>query len=181
MTGRRADLLRLLTAYRPDDDREERNRLDVLDLVAAAHDPFDRYSYSPGHVTASGWVVHPDGDRVLLIHHAKLGIWVQPGGHVDPEDVDLVAAARREIAEETGLTELEAVGGIVDVDVHPFPARGDQPDHRHFDVRFAFVSRTADLDHNDEAHDARWVGLDDLDALGVDESVMRPARKLLSS
>lgn len=180
MSDRRAELLRLLTAYRAVDAEEETNRLAVLDLVAAAHDPFDRYSYSPGHVTASGWVIHPDGDRVLLIHHAKLDIWVQPGGHVDPGDEDLVLAARREIAEETGLTDLEPVGGIVDVDVHPFPARGDQPDHRHFDVRFAFVSRTADLEHNDEAHDARWVGLDDLADLGVDRSVVRPAEKLLA-
>jgi 8-oxo-dGTP pyrophosphatase MutT (NUDIX family) len=176
---RRADLLRLLTGYRAGDEAEERSRLAVLDLVAAAHDPFDRRSYAPGHVTASGWVIHPEGDRILLIHHAKLDIWVQPGGHVDPDDDDLVAAARREIAEETGLTDLEPVGGIVDVDVHAFPARGEQPDHHHFDVRYAFVSRTAELDHNDEVHDARWVGLDDLAGLGVDESVVRPARKLL--
>lgn len=179
MTDRRADLLRLLAAYTPGDPDEEQHRLAILDLAAAAHDPFDRYSYHPGHVTASGWVIHPDGDRVLLIHHAKLGLWVQPGGHVDPSDPDLMAAARREIAEETGLTDLEPVGGIVDLDVHPFPATGDQLDHRHFDVRFAFVSRTADLTHNDEAHDARWVGVDDLADLDVDESVIRPARKLL--
>jgi 8-oxo-dGTP pyrophosphatase MutT (NUDIX family) len=179
MSDRRGDVIRLLTAYRPADPDEQRHRSACLELLAAAPDPFDRYAYHPGHVTASGWVVHPAGDRVLLIHHAKLGIWVQPGGHVDPTDVDLVAAARREIEEETGLVDLHLVEGILDIDIHDFPARGDQPDHEHYDVRFGFVASTARLDPNDEAHDARWVTLEGLGELGVDRSVTRPARKLI--
>lgn len=180
MSDRRRDLLALLTAYQPVDPDERAYRLEVLDLVAAAHDPFDRYSYAPGHVTASGFVVHPDGQRVLLIHHAKIGAWLQPGGHVDPADADVVAAARREIAEETGLTDLVPVDGIADIDVHVFPEHGDQPTHRHFDVRFAFVARSVDVDHNAEVHDARWVTLADLPGLGVDRSVSRPVHRLLS-
>lgn len=178
MSDRRGQLLALLAAYDPVDADERTYRLEMLDL-AAAHDPFDRHSYVPGHFTASGFVVHPAGDRVLLIHHAKIGKWLQPGGHVDPTDEDLVAGARREIEEETGVADLEEVGGIVDVDVHVFPAHGDQPEHRHYDIRFAFVARDDTLDHNDEAHDARWVTVEGLAALGVDRSVLRPVAKLL--
>lgn len=180
MTDRRADLLGLLTAYTPADPDEQRYRLEMLDLAAAAHDPFDRHSYRPGHFTASGFVVHPDGDRLLLIHHAKIDAWLQPGGHIDPTDLDSMAGAVREIAEETGLTDLVPVSaGLVDVDVHVFPERGDQPEHRHFDVRFAFVATSAELDPNHEAYDARWVGLDDLSELDADRSLTRPFEKLL--
>lgn len=177
---RRAGLLALLTAYQPTEPDEQAYRIEMLDLAAAAFDPFDRTSYMPGHFTASGFVLHPDGDRILLIHHAKIGAWLQPGGHVDPDDLDPMAGARREIAEETGLTDLVAVTDhIVDVDIHGFPARGDQPEHRHFDVRFAFVAATADLDPNHEVHDARWVRGDELADLGADRSLTRPFQKLL--
>lgn len=180
MTDRRAELLGLLTGYLPTDEDEKEYRLQMLDLAAAALDPFDRQSYTPGHFTASGFVLHPDGDRILLIHHAKIGAWLQPGGHIDPDDPHPLAAASREIAEETGLTGLVPVtGSIIDVDVHVFPARGDQPEHRHFDVRFAFVATSADLDHNHEAHDARWVRLDQLSEFDADLSLTRPFGKLL--
>ena len=80
-------------APEPDDADEQRYRLEMLDLAAVAHDPFDRLQYEPGHFTASGFVIHPAGDRVLLIHHAKIGAWLQPGGHIDPGDLSPLAAS----------------------------------------------------------------------------------------
>ncbi|MEE8498019.1 MAG: NUDIX hydrolase [Acidimicrobiia bacterium] len=178
----RSDLLRLLAAYQPTDKDEQRYRLEMLDLAAVAHDPFDRFQYEPGHFTASGFVIHPAGDRVLLIHHAKIGAWLQPGGHIDPGDPSPLAAATREIAEETGVAALTPVTeAIADIDIHFFPGRGDQPEHRHFDIRFAFVATRADLASNHEVLEARWVGLDEIGGLNPDRSVMRPVAKLLGS
>ena len=107
-------------------------------------------------------------------------MWIQPGGHIDPGDPDPVAAARREIAEETGLGELDRIGSdLLDVDVHGYPARpGGDPAHEHFDLRFGFVARSPRLDRNQEVRDARWVAPAQLAGLGVDESVLRPAGKL---
>jgi len=176
----RAELIALLSAYDPPDDGERAYRARMLDLAAVAHDPFRRTDYDPGHFTSSGFVVHPGGDRILLIHHARLGIWVQPGGHVDPSDPTMLEAARREIVEETGLTALTpVVDGLVDVDIHQFGSSGDQPDHLHFDVRFGFVSGSDDVRPNTEVLETAWVGLDGLASLGVDGSVLRPAAKLL--
>jgi 8-oxo-dGTP pyrophosphatase MutT (NUDIX family) len=176
----RADLIALLTAYDPSDPEEQVYRARMLDFAAAAHDPFRRTDYDPGHFTASGFVVHPDGGRILLVHHARLGIWVQPGGHVDPDDPSVLEAARREIVEETGLAALTpVVDGLVDIDIHEFGASGDQPDHLHFDVRFAFVAAHDDLRPNTEVVEAVWVRLGDLAGLGVDRSVTRPTAKLL--
>lgn len=174
----RSELIRLLTEYEPVDPDERRYRLEMLDLAAVSHDPFDRRHYAPGHFTASGFVVHPDGERVLLIHHAKIGTWLQPGGHIDPDDASIIGAARREIAEETGVVAVAPVSHeIFDIDVHVFPQRADQPEHRHFDIRFAFVAASAALEGNSEVLDARWMSLSEIGRL--DRSVTRPVRKVL--
>ncbi len=178
----RTELIDLLTAYDPVDEAEQRYRLAMLDVAAASHDPFDRHDYRPGHFTASAFVLHPDGGRILLIHHAKLGIWVQPGGHVDPGDDSIIGAAAREVAEETGVTELEPViSGLIDVDIHEFAGHGDQPRHLHHDLRFAFVAGDEALAPTSEVGEAVWATPETLEGLGVDVSVTRPVGKLLQS
>jgi 8-oxo-dGTP pyrophosphatase MutT (NUDIX family) len=176
----RADLIGLLTAYDPSDADEVGYRLRMLDLAAVAYDPFSRHEYAPGHFTASGFVLHPVGDRILLVHHGRLGIWVQPGGHVDPGDDTLLGAAMREIEEETGLADLHPVArGLFDIDIHVFPENADQPRHLHFDLRFGFVGGHDRVSARDGTVDARWVSRSDLPALGVDRSVIRPAVRAL--
>ncbi len=56
------------------------------------------------HYTASA-VILDDEDRVLLVHHNKIGLWLYPGGHIDPNE-DPAQAALREVAEETGIRAL---------------------------------------------------------------------------
>lgn len=53
------------------------------------------------HFTASANVLH-DHERVLLVQHNKLKQWLQPGGHIDPNE-DPAQAAQREALEETGI------------------------------------------------------------------------------
>lgn len=133
-----------------------------------------------GHFTASAWVLHPDGMRALLIHHKGLGKWFQPGGHVEATDANLEAAARREVAEECGLTALEWVGnGIFDLDIHLIPAKGDMPEHPHYDVRFCYRAATAAVrGQATEIHDWEWVPLLDLLAPNVSQSLRRMAQKI---
>ncbi len=137
-------------------------------------DPFSRSQFAPGHFTASGFVLPPERDAFLLVWHRKIGAWLQPGGHIEPGDADPVAAARREVAEETGLGRLHLAGdGLFDVDVHPFPARGSDPAHEHFDLRFLFVASSRAVGGG--SHEARWVLLGEI---AGDESLLRPAAKL---
>lgn len=72
--------------------------------VAASANPsaLDR-SGVPAHFTASALPIVPDGSRVCLVLHRRIQRWVQPGGHFEPEDVSVAAAAARELVEETGL------------------------------------------------------------------------------
>lgn len=167
-----------LESYLPADAREAGFRQRMLELLTLPA-PTSRRQFQPGHLTASAFVLSPARDAVLLIFHKKLGIWVQPGGHIEPGDASLLEAARREVSEEVGL-ELGAEGSasIFDLDIHPIPMRKDEPAHEHFDVRYCFQSPTRAFVSSDEVADARWAPLAELQQLTTDESVLRAARKL---
>ncbi len=127
-----------------------------------------------GHLTASAWIVDPARTQALLTHHRKLDRWLQLGGHVDGE-ADLLAAAQREAFEESGLTSLRVVSSAVfDVDRHRIPARGLEPAHWHYDVRFLLEADAGEsLAVSDESHALAWVPLE----LDPDASLVRMLRK----
>jgi len=105
-----------------------------LQFLASAPEVFER-THAPGHFTGSAWLVSADGERVLLTHHRKLGRWLQLGGHADG-DRDLARVALREAEEESGLRDLIVEQDIFDLDRHLIPARGNEPAHWHYDVRY---------------------------------------------
>lgn len=168
-----------LGAYQASEASEGAFRDRMLGLLDSSA-PSSRLQFQPGHLTASAFVLAPEGDAVLLILHKKLQIWVQPGGHIEPSDVSLEAAARREVSEEVGLPLLEPVSAapIFDVDIHLIPARKDEPAHEHFDVRFCFRATTRAFVASDEVTEATWADLARIEQLTSDLSVLRAARKL---
>ncbi len=154
----------------------------IAEFVRAYDAPWRR-STLRGHLTASAWIVDESRQHALLLHHKKLDGWFQPGGHIDDDDVDILAAAFREAFEETGLTDLAVIANkagshIFDVDVHKIPERGDEPTHFHYDIRFCFVAkRGAAFSRSvDEANDLRWFSLRALaEDATIDTSVRRMA------
>lgn len=146
-------------------------------LLDHADDVTDPAHYLPGHITASAFALHPDGNSLLLIHHEKLDRWLQPGGHVEPGDQSLEDAARRELAEETGVVEVVCLG-LLDLDVHVIPERGDIPRHAHYDVRFAFRCASTDIEALGGVHQSAWAPLTQLDRYDTDDSVRRAGAKL---
>jgi len=138
---------------------------------------FERGNFQPGHVTGSAWLVDDSGEHVLLTHHRKLDAWLQLGGHSDG-DPDTAAVARREAEEESGLAVELIWRDILDVDVHEIPARKSDPAHFHFDVRFAFVSRSGrNYVVSHESHDLAWVPVQRLRQFTTETSILRMARK----
>lgn len=146
--------------------------------LARFPEPTDRNRFDPGHFTASGFVVSPDGSSLLLVHHRRIGRWLQPGGHIDPGDASPIEAAGREVVEETGVGVRPISDDLIDLDIHPVPARAPEPLHEHFDLRFAFRALDAELVVDDEVIDAIWVRWSKLEPRGVDDSVLRGAAAL---
>lgn len=159
----------------PLDSPEMRDKRDSMRaLLDERPQPLDRRE-RPGHFTASALVVNDALDRILLLHHAKLKIWVQPGGHVDG-NANLMAVALREATEETGIRGLRIWPRAVDLDIH----RVDPPSedaHLHYDVRFLVLAPQAPvLNPNHESTAQRWVSPGDLSSMGVDDGLPRLTR-----
>ncbi len=133
-----------------------------------------------GHFTGSAWLVSADGERALLLHHRKLDRWLQPGGHADG-DGDLAAVALREAEEETGLRGLRVEPAVFDLDRHRIPARGAEPEHWHYDVRFVVHAGAEEaFAVNEESHALEWRPIAEIARdPAMDESVRRLAHKFL--
>jgi len=169
-----------LDSYAPDDPSESASLARLRAFVAGPADPFDR-STPEGHVTGSAVVARTDASAFLLVLHRKLSRWLQPGGHTESADASVFDTALREAREETGIARFETPLGkmILDVDVHAIPARGADPAHFHFDVRYLLVTRDEPDPEasEDPTRPVRWASLEDALALGVDASLSRALRK----
>ncbi|MDJ1135602.1 NUDIX hydrolase [Streptomyces iconiensis] len=162
------DAKRVLSGWRaPEGDAEqERLRLCYLEHLSAHADGMWK-ACSQGHVTASALVVDPVGGRVLLTLHRKLRMWLQMGGHCEPQDASLAEAALREASEESGIHGLTLVpGGPVRLDRHHTPCAW------HLDVQYAALAPAGAMETiSDESLDLRWFGFDDVAGV-ADDSVV---------
>lgn len=154
----REEVREAVRARVPVDDRERQSIARFLDEFDRLDHPWDEDA-QPVHVTGSAIIV---GRRGVILHkHRIIGLWIQPGGHIDPGETPWEAAVR-EAAEETGLPVRLApfdgeVPPIAHVDVHPGP-RG----HTHLDLRYLLESDDVDpAPPEGESPDVYWFDWDD--------------------
>jgi ADP-ribose pyrophosphatase YjhB (NUDIX family) len=180
MTARIAAARTLLHAHRAADAIERVAVRDTLDLLDRAADPFARSTF-PGHLTGSAVVLDESRQHVLLIWHAALERYLQPGGHCERDDTAVVFTAMREVEEETGVSLRGAEAApLAHVDVHAIPARGHEPAHQHHDLRFAFViPRAATSMMPASGGTSGWVPVAALAAFGADVSLRRAVERAL--
>jgi len=174
----RLSLIHFFEYYKPIDPEEEFFVPQFLDLLTQA--PCFERTHLPGHITGSAWIVNPERTQSLLVHHAKLNKWVQPGGHADGDE-NILRVAMREAEEETGLKNLTLVTRVpFDVDIHVIPQRPDFPEHFHYDIRFLFeASLEEPILVSEESHDVKWILLHTLENFNRERSVLRMRDKLL--
>jgi 8-oxo-dGTP pyrophosphatase MutT (NUDIX family) len=148
-----------LEGWAAPDEEQERLRRAFLARLDEGPDGLRREG-RPSHLTASAVVLDASRTSVLLVHHRRTGLWLQPGGHVEDGDATLAATALREAVEETGVADLSLLDEQpVHLERHPAPCGAEH----HLDVRFALVARDGAVPTvSAESLDVAWYPLDDL-------------------
>ena len=174
----RKHLIDLLNAYIPSHHEDADAASQIRSFVTSTPHCFERTNRA-GHITGSAWIVSPDTTSVLLCIHRKLGRWLQPGGHSDGDPRPLSVAAR-EAVEETGLVVTPVSEGIFDCDIHQIPAHGTEPEHLHYDIRFAFVAPSLDFTLSSESIQLAWYPISTLNRVTTEVSLLRMGEKWLA-
>ncbi|MQY03513.1 NUDIX hydrolase [Actinomadura macrotermitis] len=155
-----ADAVRVLREWPAPDAAQDAVRRGFLEHLAGHADGTWR-ACVPGHITASAAVLSDDGTRVLLTLHRKLKAWLQLGGHCEPGDATLAAAALREATEESGIAGLRLDPVPVALDRHRVPCHPGGS--WHLDVQYvAYAPPGARHVISDESDDLRWFPVDAL-------------------
>ena len=167
------DTIRNFNSAYPEEIRFKEQFLNLLDSPRCFY-----RNHLPGHITASAWILNHDKSKVLLLKHAKLNKWLQPGGHADGDE-NVLQVALKEAEEETGLRDMLLLSeGIYDLDIHTIPARHDFAEHLHYDIRFCFeAGEEAPLTINEESTGLKWVPVNEIARITENDSMIRMAKK----
>ncbi len=179
----RVDAEQVLGRWQAPDAEQEALR---TQLLAHCHEHPDALwkQGPPAHLTASALVLNSSLDKVLLTLHAKAGMWLQFGGHFEPEDSGVLAAATREAREESGIADLVLHPELVHLDRHRLLASGFGRCAEHLDLRFAGIAQDEDAYAvSAESLDVAWWPVAALPAESGDEiaPLARAAQAVLSA
>lgn len=127
-------------------------------------------------------------EKLLMVDHSKLGVWLPPGGHVEESETP-DETAKRETLEETGW-KVEIIGETKNYDSfdsvdlpRPFNVNLHRvrDGHWHCDLQYlAKPVEKVEATHNHEHDGQRWIGREDLEELNAPENVKSAAKNALN-
>ena len=171
------DLIKELEEYTPKDEMEIEDKKKILKFLKTNENCYSRTNLK-GHITAGAVIMHEDGE-VLLNYHRKLKMWLFFGGHSEGETNPL-NIAKREVKEESGITEYDDLGGkIFDVEVHIIPDDPikNEPEHYHYHILYLFIVKKKDFKISEESIDIKWVSIEEARQLMKDKDKIRTSDK----
>lgn len=171
------DLIKELEKYTPKDEMEIEDKKKILEFLKTNENCYSRTNLK-GHITAGAVIMHEDGD-LLINFHKILKKWVFFGGHSDGE-TNTLNVAKREVAEESGITEYDDLGGkIFDAEVHLIPENKakKEPEHYHYDIQFLFIVNKKDFKISNESINIKWVNIKEARQLLTDKDQIRMLNK----
>ena len=168
-----SNLLDAINQY-PFDDASEIIQI-LKGEIEAGHNLRDHKNYRV-HFGTKTFIFDPTYSQVLLLHHKGLDMWLQAGGHVDPEDETMVIGAKREGVEETGITELvyqpldpNSPQTPIDISIHPIPhnPKKQEEAHSHCDFSYVFTTQSDRVKFDPtESNGSKWISFAEFEQIG---------------
>lgn len=167
------DVLNIISEYLKLYPNETEKIKIIIDFVNRYNDEeIIDWNNFDGHIVASGFVYAKKEKKFIMLYHNEFNRYVYPGGHVDQTDITILDAAKREIKEETGISNISEVVinnnqlMPIDIDIHHigYNQKLNLPEHYHYDFRYLFfVDKIEDviIDKN-ESDGYKWVSVEDL-------------------
>lgn len=185
-------LLNVLNNYLllfPEEQQRQITLINYLD--SHEDDELTDWNNFDGHIVAGGFIYTKEENKFLVLYHNDLKMFLYPGGHVDSSDANTLEASKREILEETGLTNLEQLKLTedalipIDIDTHKigYNERLNLPEHYHFDFRYLFmVDKISDIKTDtEELSSYKWISVEELSSDPNYGMIANKIKKVLSS
>lgn len=132
--------------------------------------------------------------RIVLVHHKKMNVWLQPGGHMEQFE-NPVETAIRETKEETGLDISFLLKKIEFIDTfasklpvpdffleETIPAHKNEPEHFHLDLFYKVEIPFQTLQvQQEESHDIGWFTLEEALKLPMYENTKMLIKKIFDN
>ena len=175
-------LIDILQDYEPMNMQEEYDKNQMLQFIRD-NDNYLLRENQAAHFTASAWTVNKERTKTLMVYHNIYRSWAWTGGHSDGE-TDPLETALREAREETGICDLNVLGGLASVDI--LPVTGHMKRGRyvssHIHLNYSYLFEADDRQplriKEDENSQVGWIAVDDLEQM-VSEPDMLPIYKKL--